>query len=471
MPLWRISIHFVFFFIQLFGSNYGEVYSSASEMVEVFKLERELVSIMDGFANKLQTKLDKINAYLEEFEEVVQERKNVPTEEALMEKIITNPIHAYKMMKRFAVDWQLIEKDLQTDEWSDVEFMLKKKRLGGVIPREEDLHGAAQALIRLQDVYELDIRDISKGDLGSGRQRMVTKAQLSAQDCLFMGKHCFNSGALARSLEWFEEAWVMAGMEGNKTLKQEQVQQFLDHAAKVHDTKLLNGDKVQSGELFPKPVYEESPLDQRNGIINHQRRILQQNLTSLVKYDESIDIPRYNALCRGEELRPASYTAKLKCYMKHSEDPFYKLNPIKEEIAHLEPKISVYHDVMSPEETEAIQHTALPFMARSQVQGQTKESASQVSMTRTSKTGWVQDSFHPAIAKMSERVRHITKLFTNTMYDEAELLQVANYINGGHYSPHHDYVMKEKYPDHVCVFVANFVNVSDLVIHLIFYFR
>ena len=45
-------------------------------------------------------------------------------------------------MKRFAVDWQLIEKDLQTDEWSEVEFMLKKKRLGNVIPREEDLHGA-----------------------------------------------------------------------------------------------------------------------------------------------------------------------------------------------------------------------------------------------------------------------------------------------------------------------------------------
>ena len=66
----------------------------------------------------------------QEFEEVVHERKNVPTEEALMEKIITNPIHAYKMMKRFAVDWQLIEKDLQTEEWSDVEFMLKKKRLG-----------------------------------------------------------------------------------------------------------------------------------------------------------------------------------------------------------------------------------------------------------------------------------------------------------------------------------------------------
>ena len=27
--------------------------------------------------------------------------------------------------------------------------------------------------------------------------------------------------------------------------------------------------------------------------------------------------------------------------------------------------------------------------------------------------------------------------------------QVANYINGGHYNPHHDYVFKEKDPNHV----------------------
>ena len=43
----------------------GEVYSSAADMMEVFKLERELVGIMDNFAAKLQKKLDKINSYLE----------------------------------------------------------------------------------------------------------------------------------------------------------------------------------------------------------------------------------------------------------------------------------------------------------------------------------------------------------------------------------------------------------------------
>ena len=43
----------------------SEVYSSAADMMEVFKLERELVGIMDNFAAKLQKKLDKINSYLE----------------------------------------------------------------------------------------------------------------------------------------------------------------------------------------------------------------------------------------------------------------------------------------------------------------------------------------------------------------------------------------------------------------------
>ena len=60
-----------------------------------------------------------------------------------------------------------------------------------------------------------------------------------------------------------------------------------------------------------------------------------------------------------------------------------------------------------------------------------------------------QDSFHPIITQMSKKVSWMTGLNTDTWKDDAELLQVANYINGGHYSPHHDYVLKEKDPDNV----------------------
>ena len=118
--------------------------------------------------------------------------------------------------------------------------------------------------------------------MGIARERVLTKASLSAQDCLFMGKHCFNSGALARSLEWFEEAWVMAGSERNQSsLRQDQVQQFLDHAAKAHDVRVLNGER--GPELFPKPVYDESPFDQRTKMVQETKERFRENITSLGK--------------------------------------------------------------------------------------------------------------------------------------------------------------------------------------------
>ena len=45
-----------------------------------------------------------------------------------------------------------------------------------------------------------------------------------------MGKHSFNLGLYGRSVQWFEEAWVQAGREGNATVSQGQVAAFLDTA-------------------------------------------------------------------------------------------------------------------------------------------------------------------------------------------------------------------------------------------------
>ena len=52
----------------------------------------------------------------------------------------------------------------------------------------------------------------------------------------------------------------------------------------------------------------------------------------------------------------------------------------------------------------------------------------------------------------------MTGLATDTEKEDAELLQVTNYMNGGHYNPHSDYVMKEKVPDHV----SHFINITTL---------
>ena len=44
-------------------------------------------------------------------------------------RVVGNPIHAYKMMKRFAIDWKRIEKSLEDDDWEgklwNKEFMIQ----------------------------------------------------------------------------------------------------------------------------------------------------------------------------------------------------------------------------------------------------------------------------------------------------------------------------------------------------------
>ena len=53
----------------------------------------------------------------QEFNDVMSEREMVNSDEELDERIIGNPIHAYKTVKRFAIDLKKIEQDLQEDDW------------------------------------------------------------------------------------------------------------------------------------------------------------------------------------------------------------------------------------------------------------------------------------------------------------------------------------------------------------------
>lgn len=58
----------------------------------------------------------------------------------------------------------------------------------------------------------------------------VRPPELTAQDCLYMGKHAFNLGHYGQSVEWFSEAYSLAGHERNHTVTQTQVAEFLNTA-------------------------------------------------------------------------------------------------------------------------------------------------------------------------------------------------------------------------------------------------
>ncbi|XP_046438574.1 prolyl 4-hydroxylase subunit alpha-2-like isoform X3 [Daphnia pulex] len=415
----------------------GDMFSASADLANTFRLEQKVVNVLGELVAQTEAKLSIIRHYLEDYQSVVEEK--AASEEEFIERVAGNPIHAYRLMKRLYFDWQTVEKEIKADNWRNALRQLERVRMGAKFPKEEDFFGAAQALVRLQDTYELNMTQLARGNLW-GRQ---TRAELTAQDCLFMGKHAFNAGAYARAVEWFEESYILAGLENNKTIRQDQVMDFIQHAINMHDDTLQQTKQrkpmavLSHTNSFELPLRERPAVVQRNEIIRSRKYNLGKHIS------DQDDASNFNALCRGERLLNDKLLAELKCWYDTRHQFYFLLMPIKIEQHSFEPAIYTFHDVLSDEEIETIKELAKPLLARSMVQGKLGV-GHEVSNVRTSKTAWLPEGLHPLLNRLSRRIGLITGLKTDPIRDEAELLQVANYGIGGHYSPHHDYLMKDK---------------------------
>lgn len=54
---------------------------------------------------------------MQDFSAAMNERQLAADEPEFYDRVVGNPIHAYKLMKRFAVDWKKLEQDLTDDDW------------------------------------------------------------------------------------------------------------------------------------------------------------------------------------------------------------------------------------------------------------------------------------------------------------------------------------------------------------------
>jgi len=72
-----------------------------------------------------------------------------------------NPLQAFQLLKRLTINWNKIEKSMSEDSWLEVNQFAQDYR--DLFPGLEDLNGAALALIRLQDTYNLTKSDMANG--------------------------------------------------------------------------------------------------------------------------------------------------------------------------------------------------------------------------------------------------------------------------------------------------------------------
>lgn len=408
-------------------------------MEEVLETESVLINNLEGYIVAQEKKLEYLRQKVQEYQREHNEAgKDVSG-------YLLNPINAYLLTKRLTSDWRDLEQIMTMDVGSQFIQNVTNYREILKFPTEEDLTGAANALIRLQDTYNLATESLARGELNG----VQYSTAMSSEDCFEIGRQMYNNRDYRHTVLWMTEAINRLNNDSRlprselleylafSTFKEGDVRKALDMTNElldmVPDHQRAMGNKYYYEKELAK-VNEKSVLrgdDGSEDVPVDKSLEFRHSKTGHYTYD----LPErklYELACRGE-LKPDEETlSKLFCSYADDGAPFLKIAPLKlEQISH-DPYIVVFHDVTYDSEIEVLKRMAKPRFKRATVQNH-KTGELEVAAYRISKSAWLKDEEHEVIANMVQRVEDMTGLSMET----AEELQVVNYGIGGHYEPHY----------------------------------
>nr|XP_053628395.1 prolyl 4-hydroxylase subunit alpha-1-like isoform X1 [Cherax quadricarinatus]XP_053628396.1 prolyl 4-hydroxylase subunit alpha-1-like isoform X1 [Cherax quadricarinatus]XP_053628397.1 prolyl 4-hydroxylase subunit alpha-1-like isoform X1 [Cherax quadricarinatus]XP_053628398.1 prolyl 4-hydroxylase subunit alpha-1-like isoform X1 [Cherax quadricarinatus]XP_053628399.1 prolyl 4-hydroxylase subunit alpha-1-like isoform X1 [Cherax quadricarinatus]XP_053628401.1 prolyl 4-hydroxylase subunit alpha- len=429
--------------------NNGEVYTAMTDIGRLLTTEGEMIRAVENYIIAQESKLEKLRRDVYEMERVHDEAARSP------EAFLGNPINTFLLVKRLTVDWTDLQ-NIMTDDSMGKAMLNNLTSMADFLhwPDEEDLNGVAVALMRLQDTYNLDTSQLARGHIYGKRQAY---RELTAADCFELGRQSYNGGDHYHTMLWMNEALKRQEMESNKTVDHADILEYLAfstymqgnvrQALKLTNELLVerpNHQRAQGNKVYYEETLQAQLAKKRgeDGATMDEEAV-EKGYTVTENAEVASDWQRerraYERLCRGEGSVPHSISKKLDCFYKHGPSDFLRISPVKTEVVHIDPTVSIYYDILSDKEIAVIKELATPMFKRATVQNY-KTGELETASYRISKSSWLKHGDHKVVAGVNHRIESITGL---TM-DTAEELQVANYGIGGHYEPHFDYARREE---------------------------
>ncbi|CAN7941883.1 unnamed protein product, partial [Ixodes hexagonus] len=344
---------------------------------------------------------------------------------------LKHPVHAFQIAKRMTVGLGTVESHIHAMRQFDPLVNITEMRRQRLLPWDEDFNGLAGSLVRLQDTYSLDLRELAMGHLRTETPRNKTvpgRLPLNARDCFYISQVALHQGFYDRAVEWAEQAIGKAASEVPPTITRQELDPFHEAVVKKHDEVLSTMGETAGNQwqTYGVPVRERTKRS-----TEFKAQLFKEELPL------AQETQNYKRLCRGEQLRTPKMDSKLRCRYYRGQDGFFKLQPIKLEEANLKPYIAVMHDVIQDRDIEDLMAFAKPRLQRSTHYGQRGMEASPI---RTSSNAWLNDLDAPVATRLNRFLQALLGLGTTYLAGEAEQYQLANYGIGGQYMSHHDYL-------------------------------
>ncbi|CAJ1081351.1 prolyl 4-hydroxylase subunit alpha-1 isoform X2 [Xyrichtys novacula] len=447
MAFCRLLIHVLLLFT--LSSAHNDFFTSIGQMTDLLFTEKDLVTSLKDYIRAEESKLEQIKKWADKLDVLSAAATQDP------EGFLGHPVNAFKLMKRLNTEWAELENLVLTD-MSDA-FISNLTIQRQYFPNDDDQTGAAKALMRLQDTYQLDTETIATGRLAGSSPDSSHHSVLTAEDCHDLGRVAYSEADY-----YHTELWMVQAL---KQLEQGETSATVD-AITILD--YLSYSVYQQGALkraleFTKRLLELEPTHQRaNGNLKYFEYQLgkQMKLKGREEAEEEEEesegrkrrdrpddyLPerrKYEELCRGEGLKMTPRRqSRLYCrYYDNNRHPKYVIGPVRQEDEWDRPRIVRYHDVVSEREMERVKELAKPRLRRATVHDpQTGKLTT--AHYRVSKSAWLGAFEHPVVDRINQRIEDLTGLDVST----AEDLQVANYGVGGQYEPHFDFGRKDE-PD------------------------
>ncbi|VDN07459.1 unnamed protein product, partial [Thelazia callipaeda] len=199
---------------------FADIYSSVASMKALIGAEKDIPVMINSYVEKELQRLD----YLKKFAHEISVRNEKAVKDSM--EMITHPINAFRLIKEMTTDWSEVINIMRSNSADDFIRNVTQQRAVNSInyPTKEDLSGAAIGLLRLQDTYRMDTKDIADGKILTSRMQTVT---LSASDCFEIGRAAYDAYDYYHTILWMQEARERVEQEAVPTASLEDILEYL----------------------------------------------------------------------------------------------------------------------------------------------------------------------------------------------------------------------------------------------------
>lgn len=337
--------YFTFLVTVLVKYATAEFYSSIVGMESLLETEEAVIKNLNSYILEQKSRLIEFEKTLQRY----NDEHNKAKED--FQRFLGIPLNSFLLTKRLTADLEDLIKKVEID----IDFLknINQTKEQYTFPSKHDLMGAALAITRLQDSYDLKTVDLVNGVING----IDYGIKLTISDCLTISKEMIRTEYYYFAEQWLLESLKMVESEENINTSPIPILENLAKLAHMKNNLTLARDYTE------KILQLDS--NNKNGL-----ELLEviTEITSSVDYTEvpetpferTDEDPKYSPACKGELVKSPQELSKLKCYYSSVDSYFLKIAPIKVEQANINPPIVVFHDIVSDKEIELIQKLAIP---------------------------------------------------------------------------------------------------------------